>query len=63
MTITTAHSGDRTTFASSARAVTAIFSRSRGSEMAIKILSGALSEALGRAELPLSEKWAKRVPI
>ena len=31
--------------------------------MAIKILSGALSEALGRAELPLSEKWAKRVPI
>jgi len=31
--------------------------------MAIKILSGALSEALGRAQLPLSEKWAKRVPI
>ena len=31
--------------------------------MAIKILSGALSEALGRAELPLSEKQAKRIPI
>ena len=31
--------------------------------MAIKILSGALSEALGRAELSLSEKWAKRIPI
>jgi DNA polymerase III subunit beta len=31
--------------------------------MAIKILSGALSDALGRAELPLSEKQAKRIPI